>query len=205
MTYIRAEDVQIDSWEKDIGNVGWNWKSLFPFYKIEEQFQLPTEQQVENGADYKLEFHGFDGHIKTGWTSSMENASLPSAFNYTLQNLGLPYNSDPNSGKMRGWAVHPMTVDATLGIRADAGRGYYWPYSSRPNLKMLPNTFANKILWSNNKSCTDAVATGVEVTRASGVKEVVTARKEVIISTGALRSPRILELSGIGNPRYVPV
>jgi choline dehydrogenase-like flavoprotein len=116
----------------------------------------------------------------------------------TFQQLGVSYNRDINGGSMVGLTVHPDTIDRVRNVRHDAARAYYWPYENRSNLKIISNTYANKIIWDNT-SDTEAVAVGVEVTGVDGV-ETIYAAKEVILSAGSLKSPVILELSGIGNP-----
>ncbi|KAJ5909638.1 hypothetical protein N7504_004281 [Penicillium tannophilum] len=196
MSYTRAQNAQIDAWES-VGNKGWNWKSLLPYYKKSEGFQVPTPDQVANGADYYLTYHGQNGPVKTGWPYGMANSSVLPVLDETLSQIRVSYNRDVNGGNMVGLTVHPDTVDREANVRQDAARAYYWPYQQRPNLKILTNTYANKIVWSNDSH--EAVATGVEVTGPDGVLTV-HASKEVILSAGSLKSPVILELSGIGNP-----
>ncbi|OJJ29704.1 hypothetical protein ASPWEDRAFT_46452 [Aspergillus wentii DTO 134E9] len=197
MSYTRAENVQIDSWEL-AGNKGWNWKSLFPYYKKSEGFQVPTEDQIAHGASYNPQYHGTKGPLKVGWPSSMTNSSVFPILNQTMEQLGLSYNRDVNGGHMVGFTVHPDTVDREANVREDAARGYYWPYEVRSNLKIISKTQANRIIWAN-QSHGEAVAVGVEVTGVDAVTEIY-ASKEVILSAGSLRSPALLELSGIGNP-----
>ena len=198
MSYTRAQDVQIDVWEA-LGNTGWNWDSLFPYYKKSEYFQIPTEDQVSHGADYYINYHGRNGPLKTGWPSGMSDSSILPVLDETLSQLGLPYNRDVNGGQMVGLTAHPNTIDQVANIREDAARAYYWPYEERPNLKVISNTYANKIIWGNSSDDGDAVAVGVEVNGPNGT-EIIYATKEVILSAGSLKSPMILELSGIGNP-----
>ncbi|KAJ5781364.1 Glucose-methanol-choline oxidoreductase N-terminal [Penicillium paradoxum] len=197
MSYTRAQKVQIDCWEQ-VGNKGWNWNSLFPYYKKSEQFQVPTPDQINHGADYYIDHHGQNGPLKVGWPISMTNSSLLPKLDETFQQLGLPYNRDANGGSMVGLTVHPNTVDREANVRHDAARAYYWPYQNRSNLKIISNAYANKIIWGQD-SGSDAVAKGVEITGVDGV-ETIYATKEVILSAGSLKSPMLLELSGIGNP-----
>ncbi|KAL4925455.1 GMC family oxidoreductase [Aspergillus undulatus] len=197
MSYTRAEDVQIDNWEL-VGNKGWNWKSLMPYYKKSEGFQVPTEDQIAHGANYNANYHGQHGPLKVGWPTSMTNSSVFSVLNETFESLGVHYNRDSEGGKMVGFTVHPDTLDRAKNVREDAARAYYWPYKARSNLKVIPNTQAHKITWANNIQG-EAVAAGVEVAGPHGV-ETIYASKEVILSAGSLRSPAILELSGVGNP-----
>jgi len=197
MSYTRAQKVQIDSWEK-FGNKGWNWNTLFPYYLKSEQFQVPAPDQVARGADYYHSYHGEHGPLKVGWPNEMTNSSVLPILDETFQRLGVSYNRDINGGSMVGLTVHPDTIDREENVRHDTARAYYWPYENRSNLKVISNTYANKIIWDSN-SDSEAVAIGVEVTGVDGV-ETIYASKEVILSAGSLKSPVILELSGIGNP-----
>lgn len=197
MSYTRAQRVQLDTWEA-IGNTGWNWESLFPYYKKSEGFQVPTEQQIRHGADYYIDYHGEDGPLKVGWANFMTNSSVLPTLDETFTQLGVSYNRDVNGGNMVGLTSHPDTIDRKANVRHDAARAYYWPYQHRSNLKVISNTSTNRIIWANG-SDDEAVAVGVEVTSSEGV-ETIYASKEVILSAGSLKTPGILELSGIGNP-----
>lgn len=197
MSYTRAEDVQIDNWEV-VGNKGWNWKNLFQYYKKSEGFQVPTKDQIAHGASYNASYHGRNGPLKVGWPTSMTNSSVFPVLQQTFEKLGVQYNPDSEGGKMVGFTVHPDTLDREMNVREDAARAYYWPYEARSNLKIISNTRADKVIWANATQG-EAVAVGVEVTNAYGT-ETIYADKEIILSAGALRSPALLELSGVGNP-----
>lgn len=129
MSYTRAESVQIDNWEV-VGNKGWNWDSLFPYYTKSEGFQVPTKDQIAHGANYNASYHGLEGPLKVGWPTSMTNSSIFVALNETLDKLGVSYNPDSEGGKMVGFTSHPDTLDRTKNVREDAARAYYWPYET---------------------------------------------------------------------------
>jgi choline dehydrogenase-like flavoprotein len=200
MVYLRAQSAQIDAWET-VGNEGWNWKNLFPYYRKGEQFQGDDFSWLKgSGVAYDPSYHGFNGPLKVGWSESQLNDGLAQKLNITYQNLPVPvpYNIDPNGGQMVGYTLYPKTVDSKLNIREDAARAYYYPYKSRTNLHVWLNTNANKLTW---KSGDEANADGVEVTLANGTTTVVKASREIILAAGALKSPALLELSGVGNPK----
>jgi choline dehydrogenase-like flavoprotein len=197
MSYTRAEAEQIDLWEK-VGNKGWNWGSLFPYYQKSEGFQVPTSDQVDNGADYYINYHGEKGPLKVGWPKMLTNGSVLSVLDQTLSQLDVPYNRDVNGGSMVGLTSHPNTVDRDANVREDAARAYFWPFENRSNLKIISNTQVNKLIWGDDSDGL-AVASGVDVTGPDG-DETIYASKEVILSAGSLKSSVILELSGIGNP-----
>ncbi|KAL1960358.1 hypothetical protein VTO42DRAFT_8318 [Malbranchea cinnamomea] len=204
MTYIRAEDVQIDVWEK-IGNRGWNWANLLPYYKKSESFQIPSKDQVDAGASYEEAYHGYEGYLDVGYPLKLTNGSFSNVVQATWENRGFPFNEDVNSGHVRGFSVWPMTVDRDKNVREDAARAYYHPIEGRANLKVF-NGIVSRILWKDQeveKSDSTAVADGVEFISPDGATQSIRATTEVIVSAGALRSPAILELSGVGNPNIL--
>ncbi|CAI6339605.1 unnamed protein product [Periconia digitata] len=201
MTYLRAETAQIDLWEQ-VGNDGWNWNSLMEYYKKSEHMQPPTAGQMLLGASYEPESHGTSGPLEVGWTKSMMGREVVGPLNETFTALGLPFNKEPNAGSMRGFNVFPKSVDRARNVREDSGRAYYWPISERPNLDLYLNTFAERMVWhpASNEPGAKPKASGVVVMTANGTCTTIYANREVILSAGSLRSPLILEQSGIGNP-----
>ena len=122
--YARAEAVQIDTWQ-EIGNDGWTWENLFPYYLKSENMSAPNKTQSEAGASINPRYHSFDGPVHVGFFDlhKQEN-DLTTSFNRTLESMGIPWNPDLNSGHMRGFAIHPSTVDEA-NVRSDAARSYY--------------------------------------------------------------------------------
>ncbi|KAF7133894.1 hypothetical protein CNMCM5793_005360 [Aspergillus hiratsukae] len=200
MSYTRAEAVQIDAWQR-IGNWGWTWESLVPYYKKNEDFQVPTPAQYSAGANYNPLYHGKAGPLLVGWTYDMQNSTVHTELKRTYEHLGIPYLPDVNGGKMHGYSMFARTVNRAENVREDAARAYYYPIASTPNLAVMLNTSGNRIIWANQTGTFGpAVASGVEVTLRDGTIETITATKEVILSAGSLISPAILEQSGVGNP-----
>jgi choline dehydrogenase len=207
MTYVRGDAAQVDAWE-DFGNPGWNWATLIPYYKKSEKYTAPSETQLAAGATYQSNNHGFGGHVHVGYTPALVNGPFAPPIIQTWESLSLPHNPDLNSGDVRGFSMGPQTLDAELGIRWDSARAYYYPVENRPNLKILKGT-VKRITWAptrkggRSSSCggNRLVANGVEVVNDDGETHVVGTRKEVVVSAGALRTPLVLESSGVGNPR----
>ncbi|TVY83339.1 Glucose oxidase [Lachnellula suecica] len=197
MTWVRGEKSQIDAWGA-IGNKGWSWDELLPYYKKSENFTVPSAAQLEAGASYHPSDHGESGPLKTGYPFGLQNGSLHETVATAWGSLGMPPILDANGGHVRGFTVWQSTVDRDANIREDAARAFYYPFQDRPNLYIFLNTTANRIVWSDASE--DAVAEGVEITSSYGIVSVIRASREVIISAGSYRSPTILELSGIGNP-----
>lgn len=198
MTYIRADAAEIDAWEA-LGNEGWNWTTLLPYYKKVEKFTRPTQAQGVAGASYEAAYHGEHGLLDVGFLYELPNGSFYQAARDTWQSLGYAVNEDVNSGHTRGFDVWPMTVDRDADMRWDAARAYYYAVEGRENLHLLHGT-AVKLIWGYTKDgSTVEQATGVQYIDANNNTVTVDIEKEVILSAGALRTPLILEASGVGN------
>ncbi|TLS30500.1 hypothetical protein PpBr36_02484 [Pyricularia pennisetigena] len=201
MNYIRAEKAEIDALEK-LGNPGWNWNTLFPYYKRNERFTVPSEAQAKAGIKYKAEYRGTDGPVRTGFPFDTANSTYGVQIRQTWANVGLPDNQDSSGGDVHGVSSNPLTIDRDAHMRWDAARAYWIPAEGRANLKMITGT-ARKIVWRTGTTG-NVQASGVEYLTAAGQAVVVDARREVVLSAGSLRSPAILEASGVGNPRPAP-
>lgn len=200
MAYTRAEDIQIDLWDK-LGSKGWTWENLMPYYLKSEKFQVPNRERLEDGKlSFKPEDHGKDGPLLTGWVYGTTNSTLGEKLNATFESMGVPWNADVNGGHMVGYTTFPSMINQELNIREDAARAYYFPVRDQKNLHMMLKTQARRIVWKKSENGTLPTADGVEVTDAEGKTQTLKARKEVILSAGALISPQLLELSGVGNP-----
>lgn len=202
MTYIRGNVAEFDAWEQ-LGNPGWNWESLFPYFTKSERYTIPTESQLAAGVRYEPQHHGFDGPLHVGYVPALTNGSSSPAVIDTWEGLSVHHNPDLNSGDVRGFGMGPQTLDADLNIRWDAARAYLHPAEHRPNFQVVKGT-VRQITWGRGRDKRGClVANGVEVLTEDGKSSFLSAKKEVVISAGALRTPLVLEASGIGNPRYV--
>ncbi|KFA75718.1 hypothetical protein S40288_04993 [Stachybotrys chartarum IBT 40288] len=203
MTYIRATRKDIDIWEQ-LGNDGWNYDALAPYFKKSEDYIRPNPSQVATGATYDLQYHGLNGNVRVAYRQALVNSSTFPLVRDTLENFDVGLSPDINSGDVRGFAIAPSTIDpAPAGDnRWDAATAYLYPVEDRPNLSVLQGT-VTRILWAgDNKTtstCGRLTANGVEYVTSEDLIGSVQA-KEVILSAGALRSPSIIEASGIGNP-----
>lgn len=199
MTYIRADAAEIDEWEA-LGNEGWNWEALLPYYRKVERFTRPIMAQVAAGASYEPEYHGEDGELHVGFRYALANGSFEKIVQEGWKDSGYPVNLDVNAGDTRGFDVWPQTVDRESDVRWDAARAFYYRVQHRANLRMLNGT-AIRLVWSTKDGSRGKKATGVEYTNTKNETIVVTIGKEAILSAGSLRTPLILESSGIGNPQ----
>lgn len=206
MTYIRGDTAQFDAWEKFLGNPGWNWANLLPYYKKSEKYTVPSETQLAAGATFEHQYHGFGGHVHVGYNIDLANGSFSPKVIQTWEGMSLPHNPDLNSGHVRGFSMGPQTLDRELNIRWDAAKAYYDPVEQRPNLKIVKGT-VKRITWAPEKrkgspsGDNSLVANGVEFLTDNGESHFLNATKDVIISAGSIRTPLVLESSGIGNPR----
>lgn len=194
MTYVRAQKPQIDAWET-LGAEGWNWDSMMPYYKKSENFIPPTPAQVKAGAKFDPEYHGRGGPISVAFPYELTNGTF---YNDSLAGwtaLGQPLDPDASSGNVHGFDVWPKTCIPNAELRDDAARAYYYPIEGRPNLSLFKGT-ATQILWDEDS----AIATGVKYSTPNGTYKTLQASREVILSAGSLRTPAVLELSGVGNP-----
>lgn len=199
MTYIRADAAEIDAWEA-LGNEGWNWNTLLPYYKRTERFAAPTEAQEEVGASFEPEYHGVHGNLRVGFRYALPNGSFHGLVQKTWEKVGYPVNPDVSSGETRGFDVWPMTIDRQSDLRWDSARAYYYPVEDRTNLVLIKGTGLN-LEWDNEATDRTEKTNGVRYINGNNQTITVGADREVILCSGTLRTPLLLEMSGIGNPR----
>lgn len=173
MAYVRGNPEDYDVW-RQLGNVGWSWGEVFPYYKKLEAF--------EEGAN---EYHGGHGELAV----SVPRVKHPSsrAFIEAAVNLGLPYRDDLNGAEQDGVGFLHYTIKN--GRRASAADAFL--RARRDNLKVETAALVSRIEIKGHR------ATGVTYKRDGNVATV-NARRAVILSAGSIDSPKLLLLSGIG-------
>lgn len=208
LNYIRPSVVEVDAWER-LGATGWSWETLWPYFVDSEHFQPPTELQQRSGATYDARFHGGEhGDVRTGYHDDMRKPGFFQLLSSTWRGLGVPTMRDPNGGHLHGFSTRPWTLDRRSGTRAGAAHAYYTPVEERPNLAVLHGS-ASRILWretdSQRQGARQARAVEYVVGGEAGVQHTLdlSDRGEVIVSAGSLRTPLVLEASGIGNPAHL--
>ncbi|KAM0323936.1 hypothetical protein ACHAQA_008517 [Verticillium albo-atrum] len=207
MAYVRGNRAEFDVWE-ELGNPGWNWDTLLPYYKKSEMYFIPRDDQLTAGASYEPQHHGFQGPLHVGLAPAFTNTSASPLLQAAWESLSVPRNPDFNGGSVRGFAYPPSTLDPELNVRYDSSRAYIHPVENRPNLTILQGT-VKRITWApqprRQKTCQNAglVANGVEFLTEDGQVKTIKVKKEVVVSAGAIRTPGVLEGSGIGNPRVL--
>ncbi|KIJ24846.1 GMC oxidoreductase, partial [Sphaerobolus stellatus SS14] len=192
-----AED--FDAFEK-LGNPGWNWNDLEKYVHRIEKFQKPTQDQIEKELySFNTDTRGHTGAIKTAFPVST-SSSLEIPYLQAMNSLDIPF-TDGYGGKPCGVFHTTLTMDTETHARSYAANAYYTPNRTRPNLMVLTQAHVAKVIFADNTASEDLVATGVEFLFGNNTssRHVVHAKREVILCTGTVVSPQILELSGIGR------
>ncbi|KAM3425745.1 hypothetical protein BST61_g7677 [Cercospora zeina] len=198
MVYDRGSAADYNAWEA-LGNEGWGWEDLLPYFNKGTTFQPPSAAVAESfNISWDPEVYG-NGPLPVSITDSQ----YPDVKDYwnAWRATGVHIPIDGNNGEAHGPSWFPNTVDKKTGRRAHARYAYIDPISQRKNLKILTGTTAEKIVFGNADSL--STATGVEVSSsATGETAIIAAKKEVILAAGAIQTPKLLQLSGVG-PRSV--
>ncbi|KIJ36239.1 GMC oxidoreductase [Sphaerobolus stellatus SS14] len=192
-----AQDV--DAIEK-LGNPGWNWEEFEKYAHRIEKFQEPTpEKMLKYLYTYTKDSHGHNGAIKTSFPAGI-SVTLEIPFLQAMNSIGIPF-TDAHGGEPLGVFVCPVTMDPTTHTRSYAANSYYVPNRNRQNLKVLTGAHVAKVLFSDDETAEDLIATGVEFFfgNDTSIRQVVYANREVVLCAGTIISPQLLELSGIGR------
>ncbi|KAI9930636.1 hypothetical protein ASPWEDRAFT_27147 [Aspergillus wentii DTO 134E9] len=196
MMYVRGSLQDYNDWAALVGDEGWSAK-VMQHYMRKHQTLEPIAAGVEKGATPLVgEFHGTSGPVRTGFNEM--NLPIEEDIIQACKELaGISKDVvDPWSGDHIGFFRTLGSVARSgpaRGKRSYAARGYYEANRQRPNLKVLCEAQVNRVILDGNK------ATGVNVT-VDGKEYNIPTREEVIVCAGAVKSPQILELSGIGDP-----
>ncbi|PYI11752.1 aryl-alcohol dehydrogenase [Aspergillus sclerotiicarbonarius CBS 121057] len=188
----------IDSWEQ-LGNPGWNWESLSAYLRKSQTFTPPSDevrdQLLLNYIDPAVQGTTGPVHVSFGdGPFPAFNAAWPRTF----ETLNHRLTGDPMSGRANGAFCNPGTIHGTSRARSHAGVAYYTPdIAQRPNLRVVTEAFVENVLIK--KTPDDVVATGIQFIGNDGIPRTVSAGAEVILSAGAIKTPHLLELSGIGD------
>ena len=175
MVYIRGQHEDFDLW-RQFGNTGWSSTDVLPYFKR-------AQHQVRGAS----EFHSTGGPLCVSDTS--EHHPICEAFIAGAMELGYPRNDDFNGAKQDGVGYHQTTT--RNGKRCSTAVGYLHPVRNRPNLRVVTGALAEKILFEGKR------AVGVAF-REYGQPRTVRAAREVILCGGAVNSPQLLLLSGVG-------
>lgn len=177
LVFVRGQKLDYDTWAQ-MGNTGWSYDEVLPFFK-----------KMENYQGKSSELRGKEGPLKVSEVSD-RNPIYDALFKSGEVN-GIPFNEDYNGEDQEGIGYTQTTI--YKGERMSAEVAYLKPIKSRDNLTISTNSLVTKLLFEG-KTCI-----GVELKNKNKLTKF-HALKEVILCGGAINSPQILELSGIGNP-----
>lgn len=177
MVYNRGQRADFDAWAQ-MGNRGWDFDALLPYFKRSERRLGPGDDR----------FRGRDGALPItdgGWLNPLVEAFLDAA-----AGLGIPRNPDYNDGRQFGAGYFQRNIHR--GRRWSAAKAFLKPALRRPSTALRTRCLVEAIVLEGHR------ATGVRYRDGDGRERVVQARREVIVSAGAVNSPKLLQISGIG-------
>ena len=175
MVYVRGNPNDYQRWS-DMGLKEWSYEKVLPYFK-----------KIETWSEGGNDFRGMDGLLPIN--QSKNKNPLFKAFLNSAKEAGYKINQDMNGKDQEGFGMYDVTINK--GERASVSKYYLNPVKSRKNLKIFSNSFVEKIIFDGKK------AIGIEV-KIKGKIEKVYANKETILSGGAINSPQLLMISGVG-------
>lgn len=179
MVYNRGQARDFDSWES-MGNPGWSYADVLPYFKR-------SEHRIDAKPD---EFHGATGPLPvsdTEWKTPFTEAFIEG-----VANLGIPRNRDYNGQSQTGVGYIQRVIEN--GRRVNASRAFLKPALDRPGLQVRTGAHVTRILFEGKRACGVSYVDDGDRSRTMRVN----ARCEVIMSSGALNTPKLLQISGIG-------
>lgn len=177
MIFNRGNPMDYDGWAAD-GLADWDFAHCLPYFRKMETF--------EEGPS---EWRGGDGPLKI--SRARAEHKLYQAYLHAGVEAGHEITTDHNGYRQEGMHIAQSFIHA--GVRWSAPRAYLRPAADRPNLHVMKRTTVRRVLFANG------AAVGVEVTRQGATRRITCAR-EVIVSAGAVNTPKLLMLSGVGDP-----
>ncbi|KAK8374629.1 hypothetical protein O3P69_012537 [Scylla paramamosain] len=184
MFHVRGNRRDYDNWA-NMGNPGWDYNSVEPYFKKMEDYRGETTPET-------AAFHGFGGPLvveNKKWQTPVVGGFIKAG-----EQLGYK-RVDPSDPDQIGFSVVDFTVKN--GIRWSTAEAYIKPNVHRPNLHVVLNAHVTRIIFDNNKR-----AVGVRFQHQKKMKSVY-ARREVLLSAGAIGSPHVLMLSGLGPAKHL--
>lgn len=175
LIYIRGQKEDYDHWA-ELGNEGWGYKDLLPYF-------IKSEGNQRGASTY----HGGDGPLKVSDVGAEEE--LIEAFIAGAQQLGVPRNDDFNGAQQEGVGYYQLTTHK--GWRCSAAQAYLKGAKNRPNLRIETLAHATGLVFEGRR------AVGVKYMQ-DGVEKTARCRAEVLLTAGAIQTPQLLQLSGIG-------
>lgn len=175
MIYMRGQAADYDGW-RQLGLQGWGWDDVLPAFMAQEDHIAPPNEFHRSGGEWRVEYP------RMRW-------DILDAFQAAAEEVGIRKVKDFNTGDNEGSSY--FQVNQKRGRRWSAARGFLRPALKRPNLRLETGVLVERVLIENGR------ATGV-VYRQGGVEKIARAAGEVALCAGAVASPKILQLSGVG-------
>ncbi|NIP14973.1 MAG: choline dehydrogenase, partial [Pseudomonadales bacterium] len=180
MIYMRGQRGDYDHWAQ-LGNRGWSWDDVLPVFKRSEDYQHGADEFHGAGGELRVEERRVDWEILEAWRDAAEEC-------------GIPKIDEFNRGDNFGNAYFQM--NQRRGVRWSASKAFLRPALTRPNLEVITNAHVQRL----EIETTDAGlrTTGITVRLGNDAPTTIRARREVVLAAGAIGSPQIMQLSGIG-------
>jgi choline dehydrogenase len=175
MLYIRGQARDYDQW-RQMGNRGWGWEDVLPHFRRSEDYAHGADADHGAGGEWRVE------EMRLSW-------EILDAFRAAAAEVGIPPTCDFNRGNNEGCGY--FQVNQKRGVRWSTAKAFLRPALTRPNLKVLTGAQASRIEIEGRR------ARGVRF-RQDGADSRVDVRGEVILASGAIGSPQLLQLSGLG-------
>ncbi|EMD39391.1 hypothetical protein CERSUDRAFT_47053 [Gelatoporia subvermispora B] len=198
MYLVRPSAEEVDAWSSMVDSGSqWSWDSLFSAMKTSETFTPPSPQiQAEGNILYDNSSRGFSGPLHASYPGYM----MPAVGNWTqtLSDVGIPATTDAYGGDGWGSFIATSSINPSNWTRSYSRSAYIDPLPPRPNLAIVANATVTRIVFSNTTQG-NLTAVAVEYASARGASAAtVGVGKEVILASGAIGSPHVLMLSGVG-------
>lgn len=179
MLYLRGQARDYDAWAA-LGNPGWSWNDVFPVFKRTEDHYGGGSDIHGAGGEWRVEEQRLDWKILNAWRDAAEQCGIPKIADF---------NGGDNFGSAR------FQVNQRTGVRWSASKAFLRPVMQRPNLTVLTDVLVKKIILNTR----DGVRRAHGVEFVQGNEEFVAdAQCETILASGAINSPQLLQLSGVG-------
>ncbi len=176
MLYIRGQAADYDHW-RQLGLTGWSWQDVLPYFRKSEDNAEGQSEFHGTGGEWRVDTQRLHWDILDDWMAAAEAA-------------GLPRTHDFNTGDNEG--VGYFRVNQRNGWRWNTARGFLRPVRGRSNLKVETHAQAIKVLFEDGRAT-------CLVYRRNGETKTARARREVVLSAGAIGTPHLLQLSGVGE------
>ena len=177
MIYMRGQAADYDGW-RQMGNAGWGWDDVLPFFRKSEDHHAGASEQHGGGGEWRVE------RQRLRWP-------ILDAFQAAAEELGIPRVADFNTGDNFGSGY--FEVNQRGGVRWNTSKAFLRPALRRTNLRVLTGAEVERLTFEGSR------VTGVRFRHEGRIIEA-TAGHEVLLAAGAVNSPKLLELSGVGRP-----